>query len=296
MRCTHCGFEDEGKFCSNCGMPLEDTSEGVPINAELQIKLGFGKSSSANYSFAVDLIQQQPSYSHDGTVHTAIFDKDSLEQFFEIFDLVKVWRTSFVEINNQKFPIAKIRLGLSCYRERQKAYDPEKYCFGIDAGEDNLYSTNPLGCRHCGITNNYWSGGWFTIGKLSHTGIFTVDKDQIRHIVKKNIEEVGLCPVLDDRDILNRIDELPDTINPRVDKHFEYATNWVDDKMVAVGVRLKDTRGAFVVKDDSDLSVELSRKQVAVTNHRPSSGGCGCISVIATLSLISVLILVLALF
>ena len=33
MRCSHCGFEDEGKFCSNCGNPL--TEELVPIQSQL---------------------------------------------------------------------------------------------------------------------------------------------------------------------------------------------------------------------------------------------------------------------
>ncbi len=33
MRCSHCGFEDEGEFCSNCGKPL--TEELVSIQTQL---------------------------------------------------------------------------------------------------------------------------------------------------------------------------------------------------------------------------------------------------------------------
>ena len=33
MRCSHCGFEDEGKFCSNCGKPL--THEGGSLQSLL---------------------------------------------------------------------------------------------------------------------------------------------------------------------------------------------------------------------------------------------------------------------
>lgn len=33
MRCSHCGFEDEGKFCSNCGKPL--TQDLVSVQSQL---------------------------------------------------------------------------------------------------------------------------------------------------------------------------------------------------------------------------------------------------------------------
>ena len=37
MRCSHCGFEDEGKFCSNCGKPL--TQDLVSIQSQLVSKI-----------------------------------------------------------------------------------------------------------------------------------------------------------------------------------------------------------------------------------------------------------------
>ena len=238
MKCPHCGFEDEGNFCSNCGKPLVSKETSVSTKLEASIKLGFGKSSSANYGYVVELMQKQPTYSlGPNNVHIATFSADNIEEFFEIFEHVKNWKTSFVEINGQKVPISKIRSGLSCFRERQKAFDPEKYCFGYNAGDYHIYSTNPLGCRLCGITNAYWKGGWYTIGTLSKSGIFTVDKNQIKHIVKNKIEEIGFCPVLDINAIMKRIDELPDKIDPRKDKRFEYTTIWEDGKTIATGLQ-----------------------------------------------------------
>jgi hypothetical protein len=177
MKCLHCGFEDEGNFCSNCGKPLPSEETNISIKLVNSIKIGFGKSSSANFGYAIEVMERQATYSFDSekNIHSAIFSSENnIEDFFEIFELVKNWKSSFVEINGTRVPLSKIRNGLSCFRERQKAFEPEKYCFGYDPGDNSIYSTNPLGCRLCGITNSYWRGGWYTIGNLSESGVFHV--------------------------------------------------------------------------------------------------------------------------
>ena len=111
MKCPHCGFEDEGNFCSNCGKPLVSKETSVSTKLEASIKLGFGKSSSANYGYVVELMQKQPTYSlGPNNVHIATFSADNIEEFFEIFEHVKNWKTSFVEINGKKFQSAKYAL------------------------------------------------------------------------------------------------------------------------------------------------------------------------------------------
>ena len=40
MKCPHCGFEDEGNFCSNCGKPLVSKETSVSTKLEASIKLG----------------------------------------------------------------------------------------------------------------------------------------------------------------------------------------------------------------------------------------------------------------
>lgn len=307
MKCPHCGFEDEGNFCSNCGKPLSSEETSLPSKLDASIKLGFGKSSSANYGYVVELMQRQPTYSvdTDSNIHTATFSPDSIEDFFEVFEYVKNWKSSFVEINGIKFPITKIRNGLSCFRERQKAFDPEKYCFGHDAGDNSIYSTNPLGCRLCGITNAYWKGGWYTIGTLSKSGIFTVDKAQIKHIVKNNIEEIGFCPVLDISAIMARIDELPDKINPKKDNRFEYMTTWEDDKEIATGIRMKDRSSGYVVKDYSEddwedysedrsenYEIKLKLPEVAAAKEVNTKPGCGGVLVFIIVILIIVALII----
>ncbi len=218
-------------------------------------------------------MKKQPTYSleSDDNIHTAIFSEDSIEDFFEIFDYVKNWKSSFVEINGSKVPISKIRNGLSCFRERQKAFNPERYCFGEDAGNNSIYATNPLGCRLCGITNAYWKGGWYTIGNLSKSGIFTVDKNQIKHIVKNKINEIGFCPVLDINAIMQRIEALPDKINPKVDKNFEYITTWQDGKTIAIGIRMKEKSSGYVVEEYPDIQeINIDPSEIEDSNINSS--------------------------
>ena len=304
MKCPHCGFEDEGNFCSNCGKPLTSEGTNVLTKSENSIKLGFGKSSSANYNYVVELMEHQPTYSFDSekNIHSAIFSaENNIEDFFEIFDYVKSWKSCFVEINGLKVPISKIRNGLSCFRERQKAYNPVRYCFGEDPGNNSIYHTNPLGCRLCGITNGYWNGGWYTIGSLSKSGIFTVDKNQIKHIVKNKIEEIGFCPVLNIDELYRRIDMLPNTINPKKDSNFEYITTWENDKSVATGIRMKEKSSGFVVKDYSEIyKIDLDKEIMELENDLQTSRkrikkpkGCGCAAVIAVLTIIALILSIL---
>ena len=272
MKCSFCGLEDEGKFCSGCGRSL--ATDSLSVDGNQKIKLGFGKSTSANYSYILELIQRQTTYSteSDNSLHTALFDTNSIDEFFEIFDSVKTWKTSFIEINGKKIPMSKIRNGLSCFQDRLKSYDIEKHCFGWDAAHFNFYDTNPLGCRLCGVNNSYWKG-WYTIGNLSKAGIFTVDKSRIRHIVNKSVDEIGYCPVLDRDAILKQIDTLPDKINPKKDSDFEYTTSWEKDKSVATGVRIKEKKSGFVVEDYSEA---VEQTTVAEQKDKSGSSGCGC--------------------
>ncbi|NLN05938.1 MAG: hypothetical protein GX166_14260 [Clostridiaceae bacterium] len=292
MICKFCGFEDTGKYCSNCGKLLSE--EVAPITKKNTIKLGFGKSSSANYSYALNLIQQQPTYTteENGSIHTAVFTEDNIEQFFNIFDYIKNWKSSFVEINGQRVPMSKINVGLSCFRERQKAYNPQRYCYGEDIGNNSIYRMNPLGCRLCGIDNSYWRGGWYTIGSLSKSGIFTVDKNQIQHIVKNKIEEIGFCPALNIDEILMRISKLPDTINPKTNKNFEYLTIWENGKSIATGIRMKEKTSGFVAEDSDTYDININLSEIAATRQAKKRKGCGCSTVIAVLSIILILIII----
>src|SRR5690606_10408054 len=67
------------------------------------------------------------------------------------------------------------------------------------------------------------------------------DKARIQHELEIKLNENELCPVLDRRRVLETLEKLPDTINPKTDKNWKYRTSYEEVrgeyKEVAVGIR-----------------------------------------------------------
>lgn len=203
------------------------------------IQIGFGKSSSANYDYAIELIEQFTNHEQKDNMYIAQLGNDNIDLFFELFEVVKGWKSSFILIDGKKIPMNKIKNGLQCFQQRCKAYNPVEYCFGIDSNDS--FNVNLFGCRHCGFSNSYYYNAWYSVGELDNKGTFHIDKDRLEHEIKNNIEQYSICPALNLDDILNTLHKLPNIINPKKDVHFEYYTDWDEDTgdEIITGIMLK---------------------------------------------------------
>ena len=71
--------------------------------------------------------------------------------------------------------------------------------------------------------------------------------------------------------IMKRIDELPDKIDPRKDKRFEYTTIWEDGKTIATGLRMKEKPSGYVVKDDDEThEIHIGLSEIAASKQTKS--------------------------
>ncbi|MGI6584199.1 MAG: hypothetical protein GX766_08840 [Firmicutes bacterium] len=309
MKCKNCGVEFEGNFCPNCGTPAATEQNAVivaaPDPAMPRITLTFSKSTSKNYPLAVERAMKFPTYSEringKEVVHCVDFTFDQVEEIRSLLDLVGQWKSTALYVNGQLRPYKEISSVIYCYAERERAYNPKDYCFGRD--DVHEYNDNDLGCRHCGVNPYDWHG-LQEFGVMQRNGTFVIDKNKLIYTVSRNLEPYMLCPALDVDAIRKRLEEIPERINPKTDPRWEYVTEWVDGKEVAIAVRKKSPRKGqgYVIKDYSQLSkdddydigavkVEPVKERTLKTTTAQTSG-CGCLGcLLPILGILSVLVL-----
>ena len=245
--CDKCNaaISEGAKFCPQCGDPVTEADianapilEGSPANVEIS----FGYSSSANFETAVNICNNLPTHEIIGegnrATHRVTLPITETELVIRLFELVGSWKSSRMLINGQ--PATKKDLtyyGVGCYRTRIKAYKPEQYCFG-----EREYEANIWGCKRMNMPISIWGGGWLSYGTMSKSGVWTFDKDRIRHELQIAIKENELCPILNRKQILETLDKLPESINPNVDPGWEYTTTYEDTsdgsyRQVATGIK-----------------------------------------------------------
>ena len=244
--CDKCGagINQGAKFCPQCGDPVTQEDQVNILVAESQVanvEITFGQSSSPNFSRAVEICKNIPSFSIIGegkhAQYKIILPITEVELIVNIFELVGSWKSSQMLINGH-FATKKdlTYYGVGCYRSRQKAYRPEQFCFG-----EHDYEANIWGCKRLNMPINEWGGGWLDYGEFDKSGVWHFDKDRIRHELELTLKENELCPVLSRKRVLDTLEKLPSTINPKRDNNWQYRTSYEEIKgeykEVAVGIK-----------------------------------------------------------
>lgn len=244
--CDKCGASivEGSKFCPQCGDPVTEADKVTVLLSEKQIanvEIIFGYSSSPNYERAAEICKNIPSYSTSGegnqTQHKISLPITEVDLLLNLYDLVGSWKTSRMLINGHSSTKKAISLGgVGCYRNRQRAYIPEQYCFG-----EQEYEANIWGCKRLGLPVTQWGGGWLDYGKFDGSGAWHFDKKRIEHELKIALKNNELCPVLDEKRVSQTLENIPDSINPQHDKNWQYRTSYEeadgDYREVAVGIK-----------------------------------------------------------
>ncbi len=244
--CDKCsaGINEGSKFCPQCGDPVtEEDRVTIPVTEGqvANVEISFGYSSSPNFNKAIEICQNLPSYTATGEGKHAQYKVSlpitEVELVITVFELVGSWKSSQMLINGHAATKKDLTYyGVGCYRNRQKAYKPDQYCFG-----EREYDANIWGCKRLGMPINEWGGGWLDYGKFDRSGVWHFDKNRIKHELELSLKENELCPVLDRKRALETLDNLPDSINPKKDTNWQYRTSYEEVngeyKEVAVGVK-----------------------------------------------------------
>ncbi|ACX96882.1 zinc ribbon domain-containing protein [Halothiobacillus neapolitanus] len=244
--CDKCGagINEGAKFCPQCGDPVTEADRvTIPVTESqmANVEISFGQSSSPNFVKAVEICKNIPTYSVTGegkqTQHKITLPITEVDLIINLFELVGSWKTSQMLINGHAATKKDLTYyGVGCYRNRQKAYRPEQFCFG-----EKEYEANIWGCKKLNMPINEWGGGWLDYGEFDKSGVWHFDKNRIKHELEIALKENELCPVLSRKRVLETLDRLPDSINPKRDNNWKYRISYEevngDYKEVAVGVK-----------------------------------------------------------
>lgn len=244
--CDKCNASaNEGSnFCPQCGNSITENNRVVIPATQSQVAnvdISFGESSSANFNKAVEICKRIPSYSVSGegkqSQHKITLPITEVDLVINIFDLVGSWKSSKMLINGHTATKKDLTYyGVGCYRNRQKAYKLEQFCFG-----ESEYELNIWGCKRLNMPINEYGGRWLDYGEFDKSGVWHFDKARIKHELELELKENELCPVLNKKRVLETLDKLPNSINPKNDSNWSYRTNYeeVDGnyKEVAVGIK-----------------------------------------------------------
>ena len=106
--CDKCngGINEGSMFCPHCGDPVTEEDKVAVITEQIQIanvEITFGNSTSANFSKAINIAQNLPSYIVSGegkqAQHKINLPITEVDLLINLFELVGSWKSSQMLIN-----------------------------------------------------------------------------------------------------------------------------------------------------------------------------------------------------
>ncbi|MGI6376463.1 MAG: zinc-ribbon domain-containing protein [Anaerolineae bacterium] len=223
------------RFCTQCGANVvaqPEPTPALPVVTDLPptpgpgITIEFPYSTAGSFDFAVREAIALPSYVQYGEAKKAVYRVNApVSDIVTLLPLVaqlKGWRRRAVYVGPDKVPWDSVFGWQRCYEQKQAAYRPQFYCFGDEAE----WQFNLIGCVCGGMPFRdraawcYW-GHW-----LNKQGDWAFDKARIHFEVDKGLHDVRYCPALNLAHAHAVVDALPDKVNPRRDRDWQFIERW----------------------------------------------------------------------
>ncbi len=228
--CDKCGahIDSGAKFCGQCGDPVTEADipkKALSSNAIPLAVITFGYSSSANYPKAQKLCEHIPTYQVIGegkqAEHQVTLEVTEIALIKKLYDLVGSWKSSQMLIGGKQCTKKDLTYyGLGCYQNRQQSSNPDNYCNEVTHWNDNIW-----GClRMPTIDVEQLSWNLSVYGNLNKKGQWVLDQKRLQQDLMSSIKENELCPRLDREHIMSVFQKLPDYIDPKTDKRWQYET------------------------------------------------------------------------
>ena len=223
--CQACGFTFQGgeNFCPRCGNPLHEektVGRGEPETPRW-LEIEFQKSHSTGFRAAINLCEGNPSYRQilrgDLVYHRVGFRATDIKEFLRLANFVKGWKSFRLFVNGREETWRSFFFcGYYCYEDRESSPSANQYCFGESCEWFNWW-----GCHRLGF-GFYNEEDWYRCGQMTEDEVFLLDKDRLRRILMQRARTHVFCPVLNTKAVLERVDLLPDKIDPRANSDWEY--------------------------------------------------------------------------
>ena len=187
------------KFCPSCGVQLGEAIQASAVQVEFKypskgISIEFAESSSASFGQALETAKKAPDFQKcqrgRKTWFLATWDQSQITDAAVLAGYLKGIRNRKAYVGGESKGWDEVFGFLWCYGQRQEAYRPKTYCFGVDEKRLNLF-----GCKQARMEWSDWAD-WFSYGHFRKKDVFVFDKARISHEVHTNLHKVKFCPCL----------------------------------------------------------------------------------------------------
>jgi Zn finger protein HypA/HybF involved in hydrogenase expression len=208
MQCPACGAPNHGqnKFCPSCGNNLQSRGSGddwqIP-NKGVCVEFPADSQHPKAAALARGSRQYQQALRGGRYWHLACWPREKLAEALPLLELLQDYSERRAWLDGKPMAWEELFGFVPCALQRQNAYRPEAYCFGLDEQRLNLW-----GCRQAGMD---WEEGaeWFSYGQFEEFNVFVFDKNELRHALDKNLRLHRHCPFLRIAKIEQAIQQLP---------------------------------------------------------------------------------------
>lgn len=258
--CVNCSAKvsRDAKFCPECGCSLEmnDKASSVAVEYEIPndgISIEFAESTASGFVNAVRKAKNAPVASECAkgkkTWYMASWPKSQVEDAVKLVEDLKGMRNRKVWVDGQESRWDDVFGFAWCSGQRNIAYRPFEYCFGVDDKQLNIW-----GCKNARMDWTKWSE-WFSYGSYRPGGllksghVFVFDKKRIRHELETNLYRVRFCPHLNLRLIEAVFAHFPDEIDVTSNGDWAYKRDY-EQSPGSIKVKLKSIENGYTYTDE----------------------------------------------
>ena len=258
--CANCNsnIDSNAKFCPECGTPVSDATVEPSINVSYEIpsigiSIEFAESTSAGFADAVSEQSNAPinqiCVKGKKNWYLANWPEKDFNKPLKLIDSLKGMRNRKVYVDGEEQRWDDIWGYTWCAEQRNSAYKPIEYCFGLDENRFNIW-----GCKQSRMDWSDWSN-WFTYGNFEKVGllknqvVFKFNKEKIKHELSTNLFKCKYCPHIKFDFIERALDKFPSEVVINDKSDWKYKRDY-NETPGAIKVITKTTDNGYTFTDE----------------------------------------------
>jgi len=267
--CPKCSakVQRDAKFCPECGGSLELTDKAAAVAVEYDIPengiaIEFAESTASGFVDAVRKAKGAPKNAEcikgKKTWYMASWPKDQIEDAAKLVNDLKGMRNRKVWVDGKESRWDEVFGFTWCSEQRNTAYRPLEYCFGVDEKRLNLW-----GCKNSRMDWTTWSD-WFSFGSFKKGGLlksghtFVFDKERIRHELESNLYRFRFCPHLSFNLVEAVLAQLPDEVEVKSRGEWVYKEDY-EASPGSIKVKVKEVEDGYTYTNEFHSSGVVPR-------------------------------------
>ena len=241
------------RACPECGGSLEMSDKSAAVAVEYSIPnagvaVEFAESTASGFVDAVRKAKLAPENAEcvkgKKTWYMAAWPKEQIAEVSKLVDDLKGMRNRKVWVDAKESRWDDVFGFTWCSKQRNTAYRPLEYCFGVDEKRLNIW-----GCKNARMDWGKWSD-WFSYGSFKKGGllksghVFTFDKKRIRHELETNLYKFRFCPHLNFKLIEAVLASLPDEVGVQPKGDWTYKRDY-DESPGSIKIKEKTVEDGY---------------------------------------------------